>query len=67
MRVKFARDLQKLIDDNEPIVYFDESSFNSWLVPTKCWGHDGSRNAVISDPRTKKVVFAAIGSGMNVH
>ena len=62
--MEYARKLKVVIDNNWPIVYFDESSVNSWLVPTKCWGRDGSRNAIISDPRTKKSVFAAIGSGM---
>ena len=61
-RKQFAVQLAQLMHEKVPIVYFNESGFNSWLRPTHTWGTKAEPiKLVINERRVGSItVYGAI-------
>jgi hypothetical protein len=54
------------MEQNAPIIYLDESSFNSWCTANKVWQkRDSPVEVVINPQRTAVTVYGAIGNVLN--
>jgi hypothetical protein len=62
-RFAFARLLSKLLDENVPIIFMDETTVNTWQMKTKSWS---TKNDIVyhTRPSTRLgvTVFGAIGN-----
>lgn len=64
-RQQFARRLKELIDNNEPIIYLDESSFNTWHRASKVWQFGDSPVEIAVNPKRAAItVYGAIGNAL---
>ena len=61
-RVKFATFMGNILRLSKPLIYMDETTFNSWQLKPRSWQHPGHRNQhVRPGARHCVTVFGAIG------
>ena len=65
-RREFARQLAELIIDDTPIVYVDETTFNTWLRKTHSWQRPLEKVTIKLNPRRigECTLYGAIGACM---
>jgi len=64
-RLEYAQMLKRVIDSEKPVIYVDESSFNTWnRINSKTWAPKHNViNMPINNTRGKSVtVYGAIGT-----
>ena len=62
-RDRFAMKLNTIIKDGRPVIYVDETTFNSWIVSDKSWSHaETPVYQIISDQRYSTSVIGAIST-----
>ena len=62
----FSKLLATLVASHKPIIYCDETTFNSWMMKAKSWSYE--ENAVVHARNNKRVsvtIYGAFGECMN--
>ena len=62
----FSKLLATLVATHKPIIYCDETTFNSWMMKAKSWAHE--RNSLLHARNSKRLsvtVYGAFGNCMN--
>lgn len=61
-RMRFAAFMGNILRLNKPLIYMDETTFNTWQIKQQSWSHPDHRNEHIRPgPRHSTTVYAAIG------
>ena len=64
-RKGFARQLTALVDSGQPVIFLDETSFNSWAHYSKVWQSVLRPVEVVINPKRAAItVYGAIGHGL---
>ena len=50
-RIEFSKILSKILNANEPIIYVDETTFNTWTRRTKTWQKPSQPVEVYLNPK----------------